>query len=315
MAAISVGLLMFQQASLRRTPFCVEGMASDVWVAVLHCVLAAAVPTAYLALLQTARRAEGTVLRGANLSDTITANLPPYGRPHAGWLASGLVGIGFGFLGPWLTEPEIGPPQYFWMVPYWSPEVYWHRLLGLWIVTWMGLFIHVALAISRRASRLARDLRELDPFDPLAPRPFVRIGQANGLAAAALLSILGLLGIDQGVTWMLLIFGSISIVVTVTATLLPILGIRGRIGRARFREAEWCAREMDRERSRVRAAGAVGQGGRLADLAAYREMIASVNPWGFDIPALRRLLLYLLIPLVSWVLSALVQEVVQRVLT
>ena len=53
---------------------------------------------------------------------------------------------------------------------------------------------------------------------------------------------------------------------------------------------------------------------RVADLVAYREYIASLREWPIDARALRRFGLYLLIPLVSWIGSALMERGLDRVL-
>jgi hypothetical protein len=76
-----------------------------------------------------------------------------------------------------------------------------------------------------------------------------------------------------------------------------------------------------RERELLRAALALARaaapadavsGGRLADLLAYRSLVEQVSELPFDSPALRRIALYLLIPVGSWVASTLVQHVAER---
>ena len=54
--------------------------------------------------------------------------------------------------------------------------------------------------------------------------------------------------------------------------------------------------------------------GRLADLLAYRTYLESVREWPFDDVTLRRFLLYLLIPVGSWLGGALVERLVSQML-
>ena len=52
----------------------------------------------------------------------------------------------------------------------------------------------------------------------------------------------------------------------------------------------------------------------IVDLLRYRAEIAATREWPFDAGVLRRFGLYLLIPVASWVLGALVERFVDRVL-
>jgi hypothetical protein len=52
----------------------------------------------------------------------------------------------------------------------------------------------------------------------------------------------------------------------------------------------------------------------MADLVAYRSLIESVPEWPFNAPLLTRLLLYLAIPLASWVAGAMVERGLDRLL-
>ncbi|RIK94533.1 MAG: hypothetical protein DCC71_23590, partial [Proteobacteria bacterium] len=52
----------------------------------------------------------------------------------------------------------------------------------------------------------------------------------------------------------------------------------------------------------------------LADLVAWRGLVAAVHEWPLDAPALSRFLLYLAIPVGSWLGGALVERVVDGVL-
>ena len=53
---------------------------------------------------------------------------------------------------------------------------------------------------------------------------------------------------------------------------------------------------------------------RLNDLLAYRREIAGVSEWPFDLGAMSRLGLYLVIPPLTWVGAALIENLVETLL-
>jgi hypothetical protein len=52
----------------------------------------------------------------------------------------------------------------------------------------------------------------------------------------------------------------------------------------------------------------------MADLLAYRSLIEAFPEWPFNAPLLTRLLLYLAIPLGSWIAGAMVERGLDRLL-
>lgn len=321
-AALLVALLLIQQALLGRSPFGEPGDWDDVWIAALHCFLVTYLPAAYLLTLASGRRAEEEVARGgpggtaegAGRVPSAVSTLPPFGPPTAAWLASGAGALLLVLLGPWLTEPELARPHHFWLPDRWAPEVWWQRIPSLWFGPWLGWYGLALLQVSRRLSALAARVEAPDLFHPGAFRPFVRQGLSNGLTAAGLATAIGLLGLDQGLTWMLLVFGGISLALVAAALLLPMLGVRRRLGAIRAAELAWCDRELARQRERLREEVGGDTGGRLADLATHRRMVEGAGVWGIDAPALRRAALYVFLPLLSWVAGALVQALVEQAL-
>lgn len=307
-ATALAAIFLAQQFTLGRSPFGEPGEWTDVWVALVHCFGAAYLPAAYLATLVSGRQTVLELrLQAGNAGPAEVADLPSFGAASWPWLAAGVAGSLLTLLGPWLTEPDIGGPLSFWMLAELSPEVFWHRLLGLWIGFWMGWFGLALGQVSHRLSRLAREAPELDLFDAAPLRPFVRHGLSNGLTAAGLATFIGLLGFDMGVTMMLAVFGTLSVALVVVAVALPLSGVQSRIRLAKDAELAWCSRMVREESARVRSRLPGDRGPTLSDLLAYRHLVESVATWPLDTPALRRVLLYLIIPLLTWILSALVE--------
>jgi hypothetical protein len=314
LGVLMMGLFMAQW-TLGRQPFGDAGLLSDVLVALLHCMILAYITAAYFAVVH----------RGARTLDALRSQLgpvgatgaiirlPPLAAPTPGWGVAAVLGAAFGFFGPYLTEPYVSGPTGFWHVPSWQPEVYWHRLLGLIIGAWFGWFVLAAVRVSRQLSHLARELKHVDIFNLRPLQPFAQQGLTNGLLAAGLLSLISLFALDQGLTWMLLLFGGAATAVVGLVILLPMLGVRQRIIETKRAELAWCEAAVKQERQTLRGGRAAARSqGRMADLLAYRTLVHQVRTWPFDTPALVRMLLFLFIPFSAWVASAIVQHLLER---
>ena len=98
------------------------------------------------------------------------------------------------------------------------------------------------------------------------------------------------------------------------ALVLPLRGVRARAAAVKRDELAWCDAELRHARHALRAlrdGGDHGRAGLLADLVAYRTVVERASDCGSDLLALRRLGLYLLLPLGSRVASSLVQHVLE----
>jgi hypothetical protein len=91
--------------------------------------------------------------------------------------------------------------------------------------------------------------------------------------------------------------------------LLPVRGVRRAIAAEKKRELDWSTAELRRARE-----GADGARP-LADVLAWRSFVESVPEWPFDAPTLARFALYLAIPLGSWFGGALVDRMVDALLS
>jgi hypothetical protein len=151
--------------------------------------------------------------------------------------------------------------------------------------------------------------------DPSPLAPFARVGlrgSALWFGGSALASLL-FVGASAG--WIVALVLVVTLGLGVASLLVPSRGIHLRI-RERKRE------ELARVRAAIAGGGAAlfggpageSDAGRLPALIAYEARIAAVREWPFDTATLRRFLLFLLIPLASWIGGALVERVVNAVL-
>lgn len=140
-----------------------------------------------------------------------------------------------------------------------------------------------------------------------------RVGLRLALVWIVGSTISSLLIFDPDIMLPLMPVVSLGLGVALLALILPTRRLHHRIRAAK-------KQELERVTTRVRAArdammrGEEAASGRLADLLAYAHHLEDVREWPFDNRTLSRFVLYMLIPIGSWLGGALVERVVERVL-
>jgi hypothetical protein len=295
---------------LARAP---TGVLRDLRLAIVHCLLAGYLPAAFLHVVQSGRR-NVLVLRDAlgctrKECEALAASV----RLGAGALVvTGLIGFASALVGPYMVPPVPPTP---WLPSTWNPEVAWHRILSpiIGILTWwLGYSV---VSVSARMSDLARKLSHIDILDLSALAPFTRQGLTNALFLIGLIAIWSLTLLETGFGQMMLINGGLALVVTAFALLYPVRGVHQRIRQAKEAELNWTNGEIATRRQSFQGSNAGRQGGELADLIAYRSLIESTPDWPFTTSTYTRIVLYLLIPVVSWGLGIFAEEIVGRALS
>ena len=108
--------------------------------AVVNCLLAGYLPTAYIYVLRRVRGTLGQLRGDLDCSDAEVADLRArigrYGPVALGLAA--LAGVGFVAL---ITRTTTSPLENPWAWTALPIEVRWHRVLGLWIGPWIGIFL------------------------------------------------------------------------------------------------------------------------------------------------------------------------------
>ena len=201
------------------------------------------------------------------------------------------------------------------------PEAIVHRILVP-IVGWMaGGSTYSALVVARRFSSMGRELVRVDLLDPGPLQPFARVGLQLALTSVGFISIgsllLGDLDAAPALAEILAALLVFSIVLALAGLVLPATGIHGRIRLEKQREIRRCQerlRELVSGWETAREGGTVSGPG-VADLVAYRSTIEAVPEWPFNTPALTRFLLYLAIPVGSWIAGAIVERLVDSALS
>ena len=310
-AALLTVAFLAAQAARGRRPFGTDGSAKDVRVALLHVAMAGGFPAALLSLRVRARQ----TLDALRTRDPLTAAaLPERLTPTARTLLlGGAVGLLLSFLGPYLMEPDVAGPLAWWDPSRWTPETTWHRVLGPWTTAWSLALTLAIVVVARRLSLLTPAFTLDDLLAPDSLTPYVQLSLHMALLALTQLSLYAAFAVDFGAAGQVLANVGIGAALVVLSLVLPLRGVRARATIVKRDELAWCDVELRRARHALRGVGDDGgRAGLLADLVAYRTVVERASDWGFDVPALRRLALYLLLPLGSWVASSLVQHVLER---
>ena len=200
------------------------------------------------------------------------------------------------------------------------PETAFQRLL-LPVVGWLaGCFAYAVYAESRKLSRLGRERVRIDLLDLRSVKPLSRQGLRYALLTIGVVSIASAFFLDPdlrpedrpGIVAVLLAGHGTATLLAALALALPVRGVREAIRAAKQDELAWCHDAIRRLRD---ADGTPPPGGpSLADLVAWRGLVEAVREWPFDAPTLLRFVLYLAIPLGSWLGGALVEHVVDTFL-
>jgi len=211
--------------------------------------------------------------------------------------------------------------EYSGLAQYNTATVAWFMIRELLLDLFMFRVFTWAIIVALRLSRFARGAVRVQLFDLEALRPFthngVRLALFWLLMWASWVPILFVAPMGEGgfvsLLTVILIGSSLSFV----ALTLPTRGARGRVRDAKAAELAVVRGAIERDRGAAldgehpdRTAAA----SRLPGLLAYEERVAAVPERLIDSHSLRRVALYLLIPLGSWVGGAMIERLVDAAL-
>jgi len=288
------------------------GVLRDVRIAFVLCLLIGYLPAAFLHVLQRSRQTV-YVLQGAlkctrEECEALAASLR---LSTAGLVIFGMFGLVMSFAAPYVVPPVPLTP---WTPSTWSPEVAWHRIGGPVAITWACWLGYAVVAMSVRMSKIARQLQRIDLLDLSPLLPFTQMGLTNALLLVGSLSIWSLMLIETGFGQMIIIAGIATLLSAALALWLPVRGLHERIRQSKQQELNWLNREISKRRSSFRSSDTSRTSGEMADFVTYRGLIESVSEWPFTTSTFTRLILYALLPLLSWGVGIVAEEIVGRAL-
>jgi hypothetical protein len=217
---------------------------------------------------------------------------------------AGLLGVLLTVFTPFLTAGTAA-----WDPSTWFPEVWWHRLLGLFIGWWSGWFAQAIWVTSTQTSKLAARIQKLDLLDLSPLSPFVKQGLLTSLLAVGVATLLSLFLLEPGQWPVVVIAVGVALPLAIVGLLLPLRGANRRIREIKEAELEWTRERIRRASTFVHRLSAPESPGQLADLYAYMRFIDDVHEWPIEGSAFLQVALYLVIPVVSWFCSLLIGNV------
>ena len=195
-----------------------------------------------------------------------------------------------------------------------APSVadFWLLICGTtgWTVTLIAVWF--ALRNANALRRLASNVERLDPFDIDPIRPFGRFGLRIALYTMGGIAIFQAFSVfvePSHIKGLRILISSIGVVAAAIIFLLPAWGIHQQQRRRKQELLQQVQGELA-ARPELKA----GTLRPLLDLLEYRDRIRRISEWPFETPEVLRLALYMVLPLASWVASALVQRLLDRLL-
>jgi len=210
---------------------------------------------------------------------------------------------------------DLDPGLYF-RPGYWGIAQLWEFGFGG-ALGWMAATLFHAISVEgRRLSALASAIPSIDLLDRSALAPFAHQGLFSSLPGLILLSFLALNLGDRGWLWATGVFGVLALAWTTAAVLLPMRGVHERMQRAKRDELVRVNAAIRGDAAALvgtaiaRRAASVG----LADPIEYRRLVEEVPEWPLDPGVRARFLLYVALPLGSWLGGALVERLIDAAL-
>lgn len=292
--SLLIGLLL-HEVILDRFPviFGEEDLLRDFQTTVISILLSGYLVGAYYAVMRSTRNAIDE-LNSAWKTTTDTSTVDSIGGiGKRGFFIMGLVGI---FLATIMNQQMAESP---WNWSTWEPEIWWHRILGLFIGWWFTWFATSVADSSERISRLTTRIGLVDLLDHSPWFPSVKHGLLLAMLTIGAISIGSLYLVDPELWLGVVIMLGFCVPLAFITFLLPVRGVQRRISKAKQSEIEWVRSRIRRSRTLLDDSSSMSHG-QMADLTAYLGLIERIPVWPFQTSTIVRLLLYLLIPVASW---------------
>jgi hypothetical protein len=180
-------------------------------------------------------------------------------------------------------------------------------------LTWVVLTLVIFALIDNAAlfNRLARRVR-LNPLTPERLHPFALVAVLSTLALVGAQAAFPILILDEETDAIAFLPGLVATMVPMfVLAVLPVWPLHVRL---RAAKRELLADVNARISLAPAPQGTVGDIGTLAPLLTWRREVTALPDWPFDTGTVGRLVLYLIIPPLTWVGAALIQHVVERFL-
>jgi hypothetical protein len=185
------------------------------------------------------------------------------------------------------------------------------------LIVWVVMTITIVSLVQNgiRIGRLARKMRPINLFRTDRLLPFARVAVSSSLALIGSLALFPLLSIDESISVLTALPGLVATVVPMIAMmLLPMWPAHKLIKIKKVQEISHLNAQLDSLES---SAGQLPDHARLDKINRvldHRQHLQRVSDWPLDIGALSQLGVYLIIPPLTWVGAALIENIVDALL-
>ncbi len=192
----------------------------------------------------------------------------------------------------------------------WPGHVVWVWILNPLLFAMMGMLFSISAERASLYQELGRRARvQLGDVARLAP--FARAGLRIALLWFVGTSLASVLLVDTDSPMLVVSILLVTTGIAAASLLAPSRGVHERLRDAKRQELGWLRAEI------ARASGALRRGdergaAQLPALLAWEARVAAASEWPFDAGTLLRFVLFLLVPVGSWLGGALVDRIVDR---
>ena len=164
-------------------------------------------------------------------------------------------------------------------------------------------------------ARLGANHLRVTLLNPVTLAPFARVSISSSLAIIGALAMFPLIGLESGMNMMEILPGAMATLPALVGLFfIPIWPVHRRLAEMKHEQLGDINRQLE---SRLEACGEDLSSAQLAELApllTYRREVQAAPTWLFDGDNISRLLLYLVIPPLTWIAAALMENLVDSLL-
>jgi hypothetical protein len=185
------------------------------------------------------------------------------------------------------------------------------------VLVWLVMTTVISMLIQQASifARLGRDNVRLSLLNTRSQSPFARVSISSSLAMVGALALFPLISFESGLDLMESLPGTIATLIPMIAMfIIPVWPVHRRLAAMKSQQLAGLGDRVDTftgDDGSVDLEDGVPHG--LVPLLYYRSEIANASTWPFDWGNLSRLVFYLVIPPLTWVAAALIENVVDAI--
>lgn len=186
------------------------------------------------------------------------------------------------------------------------------------LLTWMVMTSVIYMLVQQAVifARLGGRSVHATPFNVRSLAPFARVSISASLSTIGALALFPLIGLEGGIDLREILPGAIALIAPLVAMfLLPVWPLHSRLAASKQRNLVQVDRLVNQS---LDANGFIDgdapQTARLHLLLTYRRELETCATWPFDVSNFGRLALYMIIPPLTWVAAALIENLVDSML-